>query len=120
MAFPSGDEVIAQITGTVTGIINKDLQEGSAFAQRQLERIRDQWIAIGKARTSGALKDEADAKEFTDGLARMVENFLLALEGLVLATLQKLWDAVTKLLWGMLESALSFTLPIPKLPTSLK
>lgn len=47
----------------------------------------------------------------------MVQNFVFALEGLALATVQKVWDAVTNLLWGMVESAISIKLPRPMLPS---
>jgi hypothetical protein len=96
-----GEDVTAIITemkNISSGILNKDLTTVRGFSERQLEAIAKQTVLIQKGVKSGDI-DEDLREFFLDGLEAMTRNFINTLKGILIVTIEKLWNALISFLY---------------------
>lgn len=85
-------------------IIQKDFSTVRGFAERQLEGLAQYALAIQKGVANGNIDD--DLKQFFyDGLEATTANFVNTLKGLLIVTLEKLLNAITDILWKVVNTA---------------
>lgn len=79
-------------------IINKDITNVRGFSERQLEAIAIQTVLIQKGVANGDI-DEELREFFLDGLEAMTRNFVNTLKGILMVTIEKLWNALVHFLY---------------------
>lgn len=100
--------LIAQIKDITSGILEKDVTTVRGFAANQLEAIGRQTLLLQKGVVTGEIPDNL-IEFFFDGLEKMTLNFVNTLKGLLLITIEKVWNAINDFLWGIINVATSLT-----------
>lgn len=90
--------LITEIKDITSGILEKDISTVRGFSERQLEAIAKQTVIIQKGIANGDI-DEDLREFFLDGLEAMALNFVNTLKGIMIVTLEKLWNALMKFLY---------------------
>jgi hypothetical protein len=101
------------IRSAASGVLGENVTAISGFSNTQVQLMAKQaaWIAEGTAKgeLSGELRDF-----FLKNLADIARNFVRVLQGLVLVTIEKIWNAVIDVLWNAIRGAVgNISLPIP-------
>ncbi len=95
-------ESVATITTDIKDIasevLQKDISTIRGFSERQVEAIAKQTVLIQKGVENGDI-DEELREFFLDGLEAMALNFVNTLKGILMVTLEKLWNALVKFLY---------------------
>jgi predicted membrane chloride channel (bestrophin family) len=105
-------EVVDLARNAIEGIVGRDVRQIRGFSERQLKLLAKQAAWIAEARALGELDDE-DYDGFLDRLEQMTRNFAETLRGLLLVTIEKIWNAVVDVLWGAIERVVG--VPIPRI-----
>lgn len=90
--------IITEIKDIASGVLQKDISTIRGFSERQVEAIAKQTVLIQKGVESGDI-DEDLREFFLDGLEAMALNFVNTLKGILMVTLEKLWNALVKFLY---------------------
>ena len=105
------NELVSEIKDTISGILNKDVKEVGGFSNRQLMGIANQASLIAAGIVTGEITDET-RDFFLDQLVQLAHNFVRTLIGLVIATVERLWNAVVNILWMAISKATGMALPV--------
>lgn len=90
--------LISEIKDIATNILQKDITTVRGFSERQVEAIARQTVIIQEGVASGAIDDEL-REFFLDGLEAMALNFVNTLKGILMVTLEKLWNAIVEFIY---------------------
>ncbi|MBK5213687.1 MAG: hypothetical protein JJE55_08525 [Flavobacteriaceae bacterium] len=90
--------IITGIKDIASGILEKDISAVRGFSERQVEAIAKQTVLIQKGVAGGDI-DEELREFFLDGLEAMAHNFVNTLKGILMVTLEKLWNALVNFLY---------------------
>ena len=90
--------IISDIKDIASNILEKDISTIRGFSERQVEAIAKQTALIQKGVENGDI-DEDLREFFLDGLEAMALNFVNTLKGILMVTLEKLWNALVKFLY---------------------
>src|SRR5690606_9695018 len=90
--------IITDIKDIASSILEKDISTIRGFSERQVEAIAKQTVLIQKGVENGDI-DEDLREFFLDGLEAMALNFVNTLKGILMVTLEKLWNALVKFLY---------------------
>ena len=90
--------IITDIKDIASGILEKDISTIRGFSERQVEAIAKQTVLIQKGVENGDI-DEDLREFFLDGLEAMALNFVNTLKGILMVTLEKLWNALVHFLY---------------------
>ena len=90
--------IITGIKDIASGILEKDISAVRGFSERQVEAIAKQTVIIQKGVANGDI-DEDLREFFLDGLEAMALNFVNTLKGILMVTLEKLWNALVNFLY---------------------
>jgi hypothetical protein len=104
------DQLITDIKNTASGILNKDIETVRGFSTRQLNGIANQTALIALGISTGQIT-EATRDFFLDQLVELARNFVNTLVGLLIATIEKLWNAIVSVIWNAISKATNITLP---------
>jgi hypothetical protein len=104
------DQLIADIKNTASGILQKDVETVRGFSTRQLNGIANQTALIALGISTGQITD-ATRDFFLDQLVELARNFVNTLVGLLIATVEKLWNAIVSVIWSAISKATNITLP---------
>jgi hypothetical protein len=104
------EQLIVDIKNTASGILNKDVETLRGFSSRQLNGIANQTALIALGISTGQIT-EATRDFFLDQLVELARNFVNTLVGLLVATIEKLWNAIVSVIWKAISKATSITLP---------
>src|SRR2546423_1673163 len=99
-----------EIKNVISGILNKDITTVRGFSNRQLEGIANQTSLIASGIASGEITP-ATRDFFLDQLIELAHNFVNTLVGLIISTIEKLWNAVVSVLWSAISKATGVQLP---------
>jgi hypothetical protein len=78
--------------------------------------MAEQTAFIAEATARGEFAGQSELRDhFLNTLAKMAENFARVIAGLVLITVEKIWNAIVGLLWDTLDDATGLVLPRPGL-----
>ncbi len=103
--------LVTEIKDTASGIIQKDITEVGGFSHRQLMGIATQASLIASGIASGEITDET-RDFFLDQLVELAHNFVRTLVGLVIATIERLWNTIVNIIWEAISKATGFQLPV--------
>lgn len=104
------NELMKDIKDTVSGIIGKDVTTVRGFSSRQLTGIANQTSLVALGIGSGEITDFT-RDFFLDQLVEMSRNFVNTLVGLLITTIERLWNAVVNVLWSAISKATGINLP---------
>ncbi len=90
--------IITEIKDIASGILEKDISAVRGFSERQVEAIAKQTVLIQNGVKNGDI-DEDLREFFLDGLEAMALNFVNTLKGILMVTLEKLWNALVNFLY---------------------
>ena len=90
--------IINEIKDIASGILEKDISTVRGFSERQVEAIAKQTVIIQEGIANGDI-DEDLREFFLDGLEAMALNFVNTLKGILMVTLEKLWNALVNFLY---------------------
>jgi hypothetical protein len=104
------NQLIIDIKNTVSGLLNKDIETVRGFSARQLTGISNQTALVASGITTGQIT-EATRDFFLDQLVELARNFVNTLVGLVIATIERLWNAVVKVIWDTISRVTGTIIP---------
>lgn len=95
--------LISQIKEITSGILEKDVTTMRGFAANQVEAIARQTLLLQQGILSREIPEDL-IEFFFDGLEKITLNFVNTLKGLLLITIEKVWNAINDFLWGIINS----------------
>lgn len=111
MAEINVSELIHDIKQAASTILNKDVSTLRGFSERQVKALAKQGQIIAKGALSGEI--EGDLLDyFLDSLEEMALNFVKTLKGLLMVTIEKVWNAIVKVIWEAINTATGLAIPI--------
>lgn len=105
-------QLIEDIKDAASQVINKDVTTLRGFSERQVKAIAQQAAFVEAGILSGGITDET-RDFFLDSLEDMALNFVKTLRGLLMVTIEKVWNAIVGVIWKAIETATGIALPIP-------
>lgn len=112
MAAIDVNQLVSDIKTSATQILNKDISTVRGFSERQIKAIGQQAALVAAGIASGQITEET-REFFLESLEKMTQNFLDTLQGLLLVTIEKLWNAVVGVIWTAISGATGIVLPVP-------
>lgn len=106
------EQLIGDMKTAATTVINQDVTELRGFSERQLKALAKQAELIAAGIVSGDI-DEDLRDFFLDSLEDMALNFAKTLRGLLMVTIEKVWNAIVGVLWGAIGEATGIDLAAP-------
>ena len=106
------DRLVIDIKTAASAVISQDVTELRGFSERQVKALAKQAQMIA----TGIVKKEIDddlQDFFLDSLEDMALNFVKTLRGLLMVTIEKVWNAVISVIWQAIESATGVKLGAP-------
>jgi len=82
------------------------------FQSEQVKALAKPTKLIAKGVKSGDI-DDGLQEYFLDALADMALNFAQTLQGLLMVTIEKIWNAIVAVLWKAIDSATGIGLTAP-------
>lgn len=104
------NQLTSDIKFTLSEILHKDITTVGGFSNRQLNGIANQTSLIASGIASGEITD-ATRDFFLDQLVVLAHNFVKTLVGLVIATIERLWNKLVSILWSAISKATGVQLP---------
>ena len=96
------NQLVDDIKTVASDILKKDVATVRGFSNRQVKGIATQagLVATGIATgdITGSLREF-----FLDQIVELVRNFVNTLVGLLLATIERLWNALVNLIWDTIS-----------------
>ncbi len=106
------EQLVDDMKKAATEVINQDVTELRGFSERQLTALAKQAELIATGFASGDI-DEDLRDFFLDSLEDMALNFAKTLRGLLMVTIEKVWNAIVGVLWGAISRATGIDISAP-------
>jgi len=106
------NQLMGDIKNAASQVINQDITELRGFSERQLKALAKQADLIASGLVSGDI-DEDLRDFFLDSLEDMALNFAKTLRGLLMVTIEKVWNAIVGVLWSAISTATGINLAAP-------
>ncbi|MGQ8363665.1 hypothetical protein [Glaciecola sp. 1036] len=106
------NQLISDMKSAASQVINQDVSLLRGFSERQLTALAKQAELIANGVLTGDI-DEDLRDFFLDSLEDMALNFAKTLRGLLMATIEKVWNAIVGVLWGAIGTATGIDLMPP-------
>jgi hypothetical protein len=97
-------QLVSDIQAAASAALKKDVSTLRGFSQRQLKAIAQQAGLIEVGIKSGQITDET-REFFLDSLEDMALSFVKTLRGLVMVTVEKVWNAIVNVVWTAIAKA---------------
>ena len=104
--------LVSDVETTVSGVLGKDLQSISGFAEQQLQGIARQAELIASNYLNG-ITNAAQRDADLDDLKDLVRTFVGVLQGLAVIEVEKAWNAAVGVIWAAIGAAIKVPLPVP-------
>ncbi len=106
------EQLLIELQSAASQVINQDVTELRGFSQRQLKALAKQAELIAAGVASGDI--EEDLRDFfLDSLEDMALNFAKTLRGLLMVTIEKVWNAIVGVLWNAISAATGLVIGVP-------
>jgi hypothetical protein len=105
-------QLIEDMKEAASQVLNKDVTTLRGFSERQVKAIAQQTAFVEAGILNGGITDET-RDFFLDSLEDMVLNFVRTLRGLLVVTIEKVWNAIVGVIWNAIKTATGIVLPIP-------
>lgn len=108
------NQLVSDRKSAASAVLKADVTTFRGFSERQLKAIAQQadLVAIGIA--TGQITEETE-QFFLDSLEDMALSFAKTLRGLLMVTIEKVWNAIVGVLWNAISKAANVMLPVPVL-----
>lgn len=106
------NQLIQDMKEGASQIIDRDVTVVVGFSERQLKALAKQTELIIKGVVNGDI-DEDLQDFFLDSLKEMTLNFAKTLQGLLMVTIENVWNALVGILWGAISTATGIDLALP-------
>jgi len=90
-------------------ILEKDVTTIRGFSDRQITAIAQQTELVTFGISTGQITEET-REFFLDSIEDMVLNFARTLRGLLMVTIEKVWNAVVSVIWQAIDAATGLNL----------
>ena len=107
-------QLVKDMQIAATQILEKDITTFRGFSERQMKAIAQQAAFVESGILSGGITDET-RDFFLDSLEDMVLNFVKTLRGLLMVTIEKVWNAIVGVIWKAIETSTGIVLQVPGL-----
>ena len=104
-------KLINDMTAAASEVLEKDVTTFRGFSERQVKAIAQQTKLVAAGIASGQITEET-REFFLDSLEDMALNFAKTLRGLVMVTVEKVWNAVVGVIWKAIAAATGTALPV--------
>jgi len=108
MSFDA-NQLIQDMKNVATGILEEDVTTINGFSERQLKAIAKQAEMVAKGIANGEITEET-REFFLQGIEDMTHNFANALKGIMVVTVEKVWNAMVGVIWKAIEAATGLSL----------
>jgi hypothetical protein len=108
------NQLIADIKSAATDVLKADVATFRGFSDRQVKAIAQQAELVATGVASGQITAET-RDFFLDSLEDMALNFAKTLRGLLMVTIEKVWNAVVSVIWKAISSVTGIALSTPLL-----
>jgi hypothetical protein len=102
-------QLIRDMKNAASDILNKDVTTLRGFSERQITAIAKQSELVALGIASGQITEET-REFFLDSIEDMALNFAKTLRGLLMVTIEKVWNAIVGVIWKALEAATGLNL----------
>ena len=106
------NQLVIDMKVAASTILKADVSTFRGFSERQLQAIAKQTEFVARGIASGEITSETK-DFFLDGLEDMALNFAKTLRGLVLVTVEKVWNTLVGVIWKAISTATGLTLVAP-------
>lgn len=106
------DQLVTDMQTAATGVLQADVTTLRGFTQQQLKAIAQQAELVSTGILTKQITSETQ-QFFLDGLEDMALSFAKTLRGLLMVTIEKVWNAVVGVLWTAISKATNLVLPVP-------
>ena len=106
------NQLVTDIKAAASNVLNADVSTFRGFSERQLQAIAKQTEFVASGIASGEITPET-RDFFLDSLEDMALNFAKTLRGLIMVTVEKVWNAVVGVIWKAISTATGLALTIP-------
>ena len=103
-------KLVDDIKAAASEVLEKDVTMLRGFSERQVKAIAQQTKLVTAGIASGQITDET-REFFLDSLEDMALNFAKTLRGLLMVTVEKVWNAVVAVIWKTISTATGLALP---------
>lgn len=103
-------KLVDDIKAAASGVLEKDVTTLRGFSERQVTAIAQQTKLVTTGIASGQITEET-REFFLDSLEDMALNFAKTLRGLLMVTVEKVWNAVVSVMWKAIAAATGMALP---------
>jgi len=114
MATIDLDQLVSDMKTAASGILNADVSTFRGFSERQLKAIAQQAALVATGIATKQITEETE-QFFLDSLEDMALSFAKTLRGLLMVTIEKVWNAIVGVLWNAISKAANVVLPVPVL-----
>lgn len=105
-------KLVDEMKAAASEVLNKDVTTFRGFSERQIKAIAQQTKLVAAGIANGQITEET-REFFLDSLEDMALNFAKTLRGLLMVTIEKVWNAVVGVIWKAIASATGIALPTP-------
>jgi hypothetical protein len=113
-SVPNPGDIFDAVKTAASGIVQQDVTTLSPFVQDQLKRIEQNGILFAQMELAGEFIDDPDRRrEYLGIVEDLARNFVNTVRALIVVEIEKLWNAVVKVLWDVLDKATGLALPRP-------
>ena len=106
------DQLVTDMKTAATGVLNADITTLRGLSERQLQAIAKQAELVATGIATQQITKETQ-EFFLDSLEDMALSFAKTLRGLVMVTIEKVWNSIVGVLWNAISKAAGITLPTP-------
>lgn len=103
------NQLTEDIKSSVSILLNKDVTTVRGFSNRQLTGIASQSGLIASGIVTGQITP-ATRDFFLEQLVELSHNFVKTLVGLLITTIERLWNAIVTILWKAISTATGITI----------
>ncbi|WP_217651500.1 hypothetical protein [Chitinimonas taiwanensis] len=107
-------QLIADMKAAASQALGNDVSVLRGFSERQLQAIAQQADFVASGILSGQISAET-RDFFLDSLEDMTLNFVRTLRGLLMVTIEKVWNAMVGVIWQAISKVTQLVLPLPSL-----
>lgn len=103
------DQLFEDLKNVASEIISKDVTTVRGFSTRQLKGIATQSALVASGIASNQISESL--RPFVlDQIIELTQNFVNTLVGLLLVTIERLWNALVNFIWGAISKATGVSL----------
>jgi hypothetical protein len=114
MATIDIEALVTDMKAAASEVLKADVSTLRGFSERQLKAIAQQAKLVAAGIAKKQITEET-REFFLDSLEDMALNFAKTLRGLLMVTVEKVWNAVVGVIWSAISKATGLVLPKPSL-----